>query len=229
VRPAPAPRGLEGVGSVLRVESEGGPKWLSLGLPQIREIRPTSIENRIEDHTVTETQITPEMTMEQVLTAAPAAQRALFQRYHVGGCSACAFQPTDTLGQVAKDHNILDVNEMIRTIMQAEELDGAIQVEPKLVKSWLEAKETFAFIDCRSPDEWKTGCVDGVEKLDYNDSEKYMSLPKEHKLVFLCNDGERSLQVASYFIGHKFEQVFAVRGGMDAWSDGVGGSTADND
>lgn len=175
---------------------------------------------------MTEIQITPEMTMEQVLTAAPAAQRALFQRYHVGGCSACAFQPTDTLGQVAKDHNILDVDEMIRTIMQAEELDGAIQVEPALVKSWLEANETFTFIDCRSPDEWESGSVDGSEKLDYNDSEKYMSLPKDHKLVFLCSDGERSLQVASYFIGHKFEQVFAVRGGIAAWSGEAGPGTS---
>ncbi len=178
---------------------------------------------------MTEIQITPDMTMEQVLAAAPGAQRALFQRYHVGGCSACAFQPSDTLGQVAKDHNILDVDELIRTIMQAEELDGAIQVEAKMVKSWLDANETFAFIDCRTPDEWSQGCIDGSEKLDYNDSEKYMGLPKEHKLVFLCSDGERSLQVASYFIGHKFEQVFAVRGGMDAWKEEVGPSTVDAD
>ncbi|MFT5107909.1 MAG: hypothetical protein ACI9UA_003544 [Pseudoalteromonas tetraodonis] len=30
-------------------------------------------------------------TMQQVLEAYPAAQRALFQRYHVGGCSSAAF------------------------------------------------------------------------------------------------------------------------------------------
>ena len=42
--------------------------------------------------------ITPDLTMEDVLRLAPAAQRALFQRYHIGGCSHCAFQPTDTLG-----------------------------------------------------------------------------------------------------------------------------------
>ena len=60
------------------------------------------------------------MTMEAILEAAPAAQRALFQRYHIGGCSACAFQPHETLAKVAADHNILDVNEVVQTILQAE-------------------------------------------------------------------------------------------------------------
>ncbi len=39
--------------------------------------------------------VTPEMTMEAILEVAPAAQRALFQRYHVGGCNACGFQPEE--------------------------------------------------------------------------------------------------------------------------------------
>ena len=62
--------------------------------------------------------IRPEMTMEEILQVAPAAQRALFQRYHVGGCSACGFQPEDTLAQVAKDHNILDLKDMVETIVR---------------------------------------------------------------------------------------------------------------
>ena len=170
---------------------------------------------------MTTIQITPEMTMEEILRVAPAAQRALFQRYHIGGCSACAFQPSDTLAQVAKDHNILDVQEVVRTILQAEELDGKIQVEPKVVREWLDRGEELSFIDCRNPDEWERSRVPEAELLDYDHSERYMGLPKDHKLVFLCRDGERSLQIASYFIGHEFTSVFAVRGGLLAWSDEV--------
>src|SRR5687768_18261038 len=48
--------------------------------------------------------------MEQVTKVFPSAQRALFQKYHVGGCSSCGFQPTDTLAQVAGNHG-LDVGE----------------------------------------------------------------------------------------------------------------------
>lgn len=169
----------------------------------------------------TELKITPDMTMEEILRVAPAAQRALFQRYHVGGCSACGFQPTDTLAQVAKDHNILDLQDVIRTIVQAEELDGKIQVEAPVVKQWLDEGQDFSFLDCRAPEEREHSLVPEAELLDFDDSQRYMGLPKDHKIVFLCRDGERSLQVASYFIGHQFSTVFAVRGGLLAWSDEV--------
>jgi hypothetical protein len=39
-----------------------------------------------------EKSIGPQSTMQQVLEAYPAAQRALFQSYHVCGCSSCGFQ-----------------------------------------------------------------------------------------------------------------------------------------
>ena len=48
-----------------------------------------------------------------------------------------------------------------------------------------------------------------------------MSLPKERALVFVCRDGERALQVASYFVGHQFTNVFGMRGGLLAWSEEI--------
>lgn len=176
---------------------------------------------------MSEITITPDMTMEEVLNRAPAAQRALFQRYHIGGCSSCAFQPDDTLGQVARDHNVLDVDEMIRAIVQAEELDGRIQIEARQVKEWLDRGEDFTFLDCRTPDEWAKASVQAAEQLDYDDSARYMGLPKDRRIVFLCKDGERSLSVASYFIGHQFTNCMAVRGGLDAWRDQVDPSLPD--
>src|SRR5262245_27055975 len=53
-------------------------------------------------------------TMQQVTTVFPSAQRALFQKYHVGGCSSCGFQPKDTLDTVEVYHG-LDVHEVIGT------------------------------------------------------------------------------------------------------------------
>jgi len=157
------------------------------------------------------------MTMEAILAIAPAAQRALFQRYHVGGCSACGFQPSDTLAQVCKDHNILDVSEVVHTILVAQEMDQNMQVEPTLVKTWLDRDEDFSFIDVRPPQEWEVAKIERAELLDYNDSARYMELPKDRKIVFACKTGERSLDVAAYFKGHGFSQVYSMRGGLDAW------------
>ena len=165
--------------------------------------------------------ITADMTMEEILQRMPSAQRALFQRYHVGGCSSCAFQPTDTLAQVCKDHNLLDVNEVVAHLMKAQELDERIRAEPLTIKGWLDAGETFAFIDVRQPDELAQARVPEAVPLDYQNSDKYMQLPREHKLVFLCKDGDRSLDVAAYFIGHGFTDVWCVRGGIDGWRQAV--------
>ena len=155
--------------------------------------------------------------MEAILEIAPAARRALFQRYHVGGCSSCAFQPTDTLAQVCKDHNILDVGEVIRTIEIAQEMDAKLQVEPSQVKSWIAAGEDFSFIDVRTPEEIRRSRIPQSEPLDFDAPDKYMSLPKARKIVFHCQSGERSLDVAAYFKGHGFERVYSLRGGVDAW------------
>jgi rhodanese-related sulfurtransferase len=155
--------------------------------------------------------------MEEILSVAPAARRALFQRYHIGGCSSCAFQPTDTLAQVCKDHNILDVAEVIRTIEIAQEMDAKLQVEPREVRAWLAAGEDFSFIDVRSPEEIQRSRIPEAEALDFAAPDKYMSLPHERKMVFHCQSGERSLDVAAYFRGHGFQRVYSLRGGIEAW------------
>ena len=166
-------------------------------------------------------QIRPEMTMEQIMDIAPAAQRALFQRYHIGGCSSCGFQPTDTLAQVCKDHNILDLNEVVRTIVNAQEADANLQVACTAVKGWLDAGESFLFLDVRMPDELALAKIAAAEALDYDNPGKYMSLPKDTKIVFHCKSGVRSLDVAAYFKGHGFTNVWSMRGGIDEWSGAV--------
>jgi rhodanese-related sulfurtransferase len=164
--------------------------------------------------------ITPNMTMEAILAVAPSAQRALFQRYHIGGCSACGFQPSDTLAQVAKDHNLLDIKDVIATIQRAETMDRERQVAPAELRAWRARGEEFSFIDVRLPDERAAAPLPGdagAEPLDYDASDKYMTLPKDRRIVFACADGGRSLDVASYFLGHGFTHVYALRGGFGAW------------
>src|SRR4030095_7207298 len=71
-------------------------------------------------------------TMQQVTTVFPSAQRALFQRYHVGGCSSCGFQPTDTLASVAMNHG-LDVNEVVEFIQRSQHMEKEMEISPRRV------------------------------------------------------------------------------------------------
>ncbi len=170
--------------------------------------------------------ITPEMTMEAILQAVPSAQRALFQRYHVGGCSSCAFQPTDTLAQVCKDHNILDVQEVIRYLLTAKELDEKMQVEPGQVSGWLAAGEPIRLIDVREPNEARGEPFPEAEPLDYSRSQAYLELPKDTRIVFACQNGDRSLDVAAYFVGHGFTEIRSLKGGLTAWRTQLGPAPA---
>ena len=162
--------------------------------------------------------ITPEMTMEEILGQVPSAQRALFQRYHVGGCSSCGFEPSDTLAKVCKDHNMLDVKEVVAYILQAQELDDRIQIAPDQLRGWLASEPELTFIDVRMPDEVAAAPLAEAAPMDYDNSDRYMALPKDKKIVFACADGGRSLDVAAYFIGHGFSNIWSLRGGVAAWN-----------
>ena len=61
--------------------------------------------------------------MEATLEAFPGARRALFRKFHIGGCSSCGFEATETLAQVCARNNDLDVAEVIAQIRESHEGD----------------------------------------------------------------------------------------------------------
>ena len=75
--------------------------------------------------------IAPQSTMREVLEAYPGAQHALFQRYHIGGCNHCGFQPTETLAEVCRRNDILNVQEVIKQIKTWHEQNGKASATPE--------------------------------------------------------------------------------------------------
>jgi rhodanese-related sulfurtransferase len=167
--------------------------------------------------TQTSPPIRPDMTMAEIQEKYPSARRALFQRYHVGGCSSCGYQDEDSLEKVCRDHNLLDVPGVIQHLLRSHEVDSRMQVEPAAVKGWLDAGEALVFLDIRHPSQVGAARVKGAEPLDFANQAKYMQLPKETRIVFLCQSGMTSLDAAAYFAGHGYTQVYSVRGGVEAW------------
>jgi hypothetical protein len=93
--------------------------------------------------------ITGRSTMQEVLEAYPSAQRALFRRYHIGGCHSCGYQPEDTLEQVAHRHNLFDLDEVVAFILHADEIDRRIQVSPVEVATALRSSAPPRLVDVR--------------------------------------------------------------------------------
>jgi hypothetical protein len=98
--------------------------------------------------------VNPESPMSAVLEAFPGAQRALFRRYHIGGCSNCGFQPTETLAQVCERNGKLDVAEVIAHIRSGHEQDAKILIEPKRLAEWRGEDPSVRLVDVRSREEF---------------------------------------------------------------------------
>lgn len=162
--------------------------------------------------------ITSRSTMQEVLDAYPSAQRALFSRYHIGGCNSCGYQPNDLLEAVAHQHDIQDLDEVIAFIESAEQVDRGIQVNPWDVAAALQGKTPPRLIDVRTPEEWELSRIEGATLNTDELAKTTMRLPKDTPIVFYCHRGQRSLDAASYFAGHGFVNVRSMTGGIEAWS-----------
>jgi rhodanese-related sulfurtransferase len=166
----------------------------------------------------TELKISKDSTMQEVLDNYPSAQRALFQKYHIGGCHSCGYEPTDILSVVAGKHDITDMDEMLNFIVEAEEIDKRVQISPADLATAMKSDKKPRVIDVRTPAEWETAHINGAQLVDENISHEIMSSPKDSAWVFYCHTGKRSMDAASYFAGHGFTNVKSLTGGIDAWS-----------
>jgi len=156
-------------------------------------------------------------TMQQVTTVFPSAQRALFQKYHVGGCSSCGFQPTDTLATVAMNHG-LDVNEVVEYIKQAADMEKDLEITPRETAELLRAGK-IKLVDVRTPEEYEIARVEGSVLADQSLAQEILQTwPKDTPIVTICHHGVRSLDAAAYLRGHGFANTRSMMGGIDAWA-----------
>jgi rhodanese-related sulfurtransferase len=156
-------------------------------------------------------------TMQQVTTVFPSAQRGLFQRYHVGGCSSCGFQPLDTLATVAMNHG-LDVNEVVEHIKRSQEMEKDLEISPRETAELLKEGKV-KLLDVRTPEEYAIASVSGSVLVDQSLAQEIMQTwPKDTAIVTMCHHGMRSLDAAAYLRGHGFTNAKSMSGGIDAWA-----------
>ena len=175
---------------------------------------------------MTETKtIGPESTMREVLEACPGAQRALFRRYHIGGCSQCGFQPTETLAQVCERNGGLDSREVLEHIRSSHEQDARILIEPAELAEWLARDKSVRLLDVRSREEFEAVHMDGAVLMSQPVMREIMAEGTNARpLVIVDHQGRQGLDAAAYFLGHGLVQVRCLRGGIDAWSQEIDAS-----
>src|SRR6478609_8821841 len=163
--------------------------------------------------------IDPNITMKELLAQFPGAQRALFRKYHIGGCASCGFSPEETLAGVCLRNEDLDVDGAIEHITTSHEADRAMQIEPQELAERIAAGEPVYLLDVRTREEFEAVKLPDAHLFTQELMQKILGNGSRTNLfVIYDHTGARSLDAAAYFQGHGFENVKSLRGGIDAWS-----------
>ena len=168
---------------------------------------------------ITVATIDPNITMSELLERYPGAQRALFRKYHIGGCSSCGFRPDETLAGVCARNENLDVDGVVEHILTSDTADRAMQIEPRELADRLAAGEKIQLLDIRTREEFDAVKLPRAHFFTQELMQEILAQwPREELLAIYDHKGTRSLDAAAYFQGQGFENVKSLRGGIDAWS-----------
>jgi rhodanese-related sulfurtransferase len=166
--------------------------------------------------------IGPETTMQKVLEVFPGAQRALFRRYHIGGCSSCGFQPTETLEQLCQRNNNLKVAEVVDHISTSHEQDAKMLVSPAELAKLRQQNPSLRLLDVRTREEFEAVHLEGAVLMSQQNMQEILGhWPRAELFVIYDHQGKKGLDAAAYFLGHGFENARCLRGGIDAWAQEV--------
>jgi rhodanese-related sulfurtransferase len=168
-------------------------------------------------------EITPDTTMGEILNHYPSAKRALFQKYHIGGCSSCGYSLDQSLQEVMVNHRReKEVTNAIHHIYESYEFDKKIQITPTDLKAKLDNGEKIHLVDVREDWELEIANIPNshllTQQLAYEILQKW---DKQSMIVFYCHTGARSLEAASYFKGHGLPNCYSLSGGIDQFSTDV--------
>jgi rhodanese-related sulfurtransferase len=167
----------------------------------------------------TATATDPNITMKELLVQFPGAQRALFRKYHIGGCASCGFSPEETLAGVCARNENLNVDEVIEHITTSHEADQAMQIEPRELSKRIASGEPIYLLDVRTREEFETVKLPEAHLFTQELMQEILgSESRTNLFVIYDHTGARSMDAAAYFQGHGFENVKSLRGGIDAWS-----------
>ena len=149
----------------------------------------------------------------------PGARRALFRKYHIGGCSSCGFQMDETLGGVCERNNDLDVTEVLTEIQASHDADEKIYIDSTALKAELEVSPGLKLLDVRTKEEFDAARIEGAIHMTREMMQEVMGKwDPEEMVVIIDHQGRQGLDAAAYFLGHGLKNVRCLRGGIDAWS-----------
>ena len=160
------------------------------------------------------------VNMGELMAEMPGARRALFAKYHLGGCQSCAFDDTETLSELCKRAE-LDSDEVLNHLLASHEHDLTMLVEPSELKRKIDAGETIRWLDVRTREEYEAVKISGADFFTQEIQEEIFKEKPSELIALYDHTGKYVLDQVAWFRGHGVENAFGLTGGIDAWSQEV--------
>jgi rhodanese-related sulfurtransferase len=157
---------------------------------------------------------TTDTPMGEILEMLPGARRALFARYHLGGCQSCAFSSEETLAQLCA-RSELPADEVLAHLLESHAHDLQMLIEPAEAREKL---SSLRLIDIRTREEHEAVAISGSEFFTQDLQLQLFAGDPETTILLYDHSGRNVLDQVAWFRGHGLKQTFGLRGGIDAWS-----------
>lgn len=162
--------------------------------------------------------ITPATPMGSIMEALPGARRALFSRYHLGGCQSCGFADTETLADLCARAGELDVQEVLGHLLASHAHDESMMITPAELKAELDSSAPPLLLDARTREEHEAVSIPGSVFLEQDLQQKLFAGDPQRRIIIHDHAGKHVLDTCAWFLGHGMKNTRALKGGIDAWS-----------
>ncbi len=161
--------------------------------------------------------LTADSSMSTILETLPGARRAIFARYHLGGCQSCAFGNEETLAELC-NRSELPVDEVLGHLLTSHAYDSAMWMDPADANK---QRSQLRLIDLRTREEHEAVVIPGSEFFTQELQQQLFAGDSQTKILLYDHSGRNALDQVAWFRGHGLHETYALRGGIDAWSQQI--------
>lgn len=152
--------------------------------------------------------------MAVILETLPGARRAIFARYHLGGCQSCAFSNEETLADLCTRSEI-PADEVLEHLLTSHVHDSAMWMEPAAAK---QESSGLRLIDLRTREEHEAVVIPGSEFFTQELQQQLFAGDPNTRILLYDHSGQNVLDQVAWFRGHGLKETYGLLGGIDAWS-----------
>jgi rhodanese-related sulfurtransferase len=152
-----------------------------------------------------------------ILETLPGAKRAIFARYHLGGCQSCAFSNEETLEELCGRSEI-PAGEVLAHLLASHVHDLAMWMEPAVAQEQISG---LRLIDLRTREEHAAVVISGSEFFTQELQQQLFAGDPGTRILLYDHSGQNVLDQVAWFRGHGLNETYGLRGGIDAWSQEI--------